>query len=126
MKYSGDMWMLGGTVASAIQNPSLLEALSKKEDLDPIVTRLVDALLETMQNPTPFEEALNSEKFAQILALRLQEAKEEGRAKGFAQSKLKGKIEIAVEMLKDGSPMDAISKYTKMPIEWVEQISSSL
>ena len=122
MEYSIDSWVLSGVVASAIRTPSLLEGLSKREDNDQIVTRLVDALLETMQNPIPFEEALNEERFQQARVHRFQEAKKEGKLEG----ELEANTEIALEMLKDGVSLEIVSKYTKMPIEWVEEISSAL
>ena len=48
----------------------------------------------------------------------LKKGREEGREEG----EIKGKSEIAIEMLKDGLPIETVAKYSKMPVEWVKNL----
>jgi hypothetical protein len=48
------------------------------------------------------------------------EGKAEGEAKGEAKGRAESKAEAAKEMLKDGFTPEKISRYVKMPVEWVE------
>ena len=51
-----------------------------------------------------------------------QEAWEDGKAEGIAQGIAQGKADIAKAMLKDGVPLETVSKYSSIPIEELKKL----
>jgi predicted transposase/invertase (TIGR01784 family) len=50
------------------------------------------------------------------------EGREEGKKEGREEGKIEEKIETALQMLSDKMPIDAVSKYTRLPIEQIKEL----
>ena len=73
-----------------------------------------------------FEEFFRGTKVeSRFLKKGREEGREEGEIKGRKEGEIKGKSEIAIEMLKDGLPIEMVAKYSKMPVEWVENLKNN-
>ncbi|MBF0236049.1 MAG: hypothetical protein HQK65_23895, partial [Desulfamplus sp.] len=54
------------------------------------------------------------------------EGMEKGKTEGRIEGKVEGKREIAIEMIKEGEPIDKIRKYTDLTEEEIDQLKDSL
>lgn len=54
------------------------------------------------------------------------EGRRDGLKEGLEKGVLEGKVEDALEMLKDSLPLESISKYTRLPLERIEELKKSV
>ena len=68
------------------------------------------------------KEATNKLKEAEKKVREAEKRAKEVEKRANIEGKLEGKLETALEMIKDGIPIETIAKYSKMPIEWVKNL----
>jgi predicted transposase/invertase (TIGR01784 family) len=55
-----------------------------------------------------------------------QEGREEGKEEGIEQGREETQKQVAIELLKDGHPIELVAKYVKLPIEEIEKLQKNL
>jgi predicted transposase/invertase (TIGR01784 family) len=104
-----------------------------KMELNPAKMELINGFFETYLSLNEEEERelmeeikqLNQDEAEQILKLP-NSWKEKGIKEGIEKGIEKGKLEVALEMLKEGLPITIISKLTKLGYEEIENLRKSL
>ncbi len=98
---------------------AFLDFVVGKKSADPFVTKLEHSLYEAKQNAIWRREYM-------LLLTREQEKFAEGRDEGKAEGLQEANERVAVDMLRDGKPINEISKYSKLTENVIYQIASSL
>jgi predicted transposase/invertase (TIGR01784 family) len=96
-----------------------VEAVAKE---DPMIKEAKDILAQLSAKPSAQEMVRQREHAMRMYNFELAAAKEEGMDIGEAKGKAEGKAEDALNMLKDGLPIEKVHAYTGLSLEKIQEL----
>lgn len=106
----------------AMDNPALQEAMEKWEDLsrDPAAIREYEARHKAIMDKLAAEAENERRQKA-----RYEEGLQEGLKEGLKEGEYQKAVEIALEMLADGMPIEQVVKYSKLSIKEIQKLKKN-
>ena len=109
----GAQFMTEDDVAAQIKTPAVLKAFERAK-----ISSLPATTLKMYEN-----EKEQYDNYSRHTAELLAEERKEGKIAGKIEGKIEGKIDVARHMIRDGFPMDYVSKYTGFSSEDLKDIN---